>query len=347
MTVAANINKLLEKDGPVAVVLRQYLQPVEGKDAPIYPPTYAAPKGETPAHPYNIDGPFPDGLNICLIDSVPSQANRIEPELGEVTPPLVPSVTIRIADQEVNLLDVGHRFADAIVRSSGLRDTVKSAIEAFRKGDAIPLAKLAPTSLVFGAWDSRDSGEKIPRIIQSVIRATNVDVLSRSSQYIPPVNYKDLDLIDDDIADEKLSGEGLLAVPAAGAHGGVRVRGEIRRDATLNLVTLQAIAAPKNADALRRYVLGLSLVALLYPQRFNLRQGCLLVLDPERKAELSVVYHDGRREPLAAGYDDALAFAKSAAAVFGVGDNRSVDFDHKLLNVALRDKAAKKAKKPA
>ena len=345
MSTATEIGKWLKPGGPVAVVLRQFLQPVDGKDSPIFPPTFAAPKGETPEHPYNIDGPFADGSNVCLIDSVPSQANRIEPTFGAITPPIVPDVKIMAGDQVVSLLDIGHRFADALVRSSTLGEPVKKAVESHRKGDARPLAKLAPTSFVFGAWDSRDTHDKLPRIVQSVIRATNVDVLSRSSQYFPPVSYKDLGLVDSDMPDEKLSGEGLLAVPAGGAHGGVRVRGEIRRDATLNLLTVGSINSPDHADALRQYVLGLSLVAMLYPQDFNLRQGCLLVMDPDCKPELSLVYHDGRREGLHLSYDDALAYAQSAAKAFGVGQDIAATFSRELLDTALGNRAAKKAKR--
>jgi hypothetical protein len=36
----------------------------------------------------------------------------------------------------------------------------EAALQAYVKGDAAPLAKLAPTSLVFGHWDSRDSATK-------------------------------------------------------------------------------------------------------------------------------------------------------------------------------------------
>ena len=41
------------------------------------------------------------------------------------------------------------------------------------------LAKIAPTSLVFGAWDSRDTQAKLPRLIASTIRAYDVVKLSR------------------------------------------------------------------------------------------------------------------------------------------------------------------------
>ena len=54
-----------------------------------------------------------------LVDSVGAQANRLEPLFKQ--PPyseLVPKATVRIGEREVDLLDAGHRAADAVVRFS-------------------------------------------------------------------------------------------------------------------------------------------------------------------------------------------------------------------------------------
>lgn len=71
---------LKDESEVAALVLRQWLEPVEGKDAVIFPPTYTRPEGtrEDDWLGYNIDR-FPDGSSVCLIDSVGSQANRMEP----------------------------------------------------------------------------------------------------------------------------------------------------------------------------------------------------------------------------------------------------------------------------
>ena len=50
----------------------------------------------------------------------------------------------------MNLLDAGHRAGKGIVRCSSLQSELKAASKALVKGDATPLAKIAPTSLVFG-----------------------------------------------------------------------------------------------------------------------------------------------------------------------------------------------------
>jgi CRISPR-associated protein Csb1 len=65
------------------------------------------------------------------------------------------------------------------------------------RGNATELAKLAPTTLIFGGWDSRDTQAKCPRIVASEIRSYDVHQLRRSSTYIPPVSYKDLGLLDE------------------------------------------------------------------------------------------------------------------------------------------------------
>ena len=57
-----------------------------------------------------------------------------------------------------------------------MKDEAQKAFKLFLDtGDASALAKLAPTSLVFGVWDSRDTQAKLPRLVQSVIRAWDVE----------------------------------------------------------------------------------------------------------------------------------------------------------------------------
>ncbi len=349
--------EMLAADGPAALVCQQWLMPVAGRDAVIFPPTFAAAEGGKAG--YNIDRlgdpNDPKAPLVAIIDTVGSQANRMEPLFkkanGEDTAysRLVPQIEIKAGNKTVNLLEAGHRAADAIVRYSALGPKLREAFDAYQEsGDATELAKIAPTSLVFGAWDSRDTGAKLPRLVASTIRAYDVVKLQRSAQYNPPIDYVGLGLIDDaedkkvlDVASEL----GFRHAPAAGTHGGVIVRGEIRREAILSLVGLRAIG-PKGAagDALRRYVLGLALVAMTYEREHNLRQGCLLISDPDKPAVWELVAHDGTRKPFAPEMRAALAFAQEAAKGFGVGENRTVDFDAKAANDAIKEKLGGKAK---
>jgi CRISPR-associated protein Csb1 len=350
----------LKDDSDVAaVVMRQWLVPVEGKDSVVFPPTYTLGetdvgsrfnkgepvpgvyKGQKGPMGYNIDW-FTDGTSVCLIDSVGSQANRMEPIfMCEPYKKLVPQVVVKAGEQAVNLLEAGHRAADAIVRFSDLCDELGEAFNAVRAGDASKLAKIAPTSLVFGVWDSRSTQVKLPRVVRSVIRAFNVKPLHRSAQYIPAVDYVGTDLLEAPQGKEQqdaMSELGLRHAPAPWSHGGVMVEGDIRREATLNLVALRALRAGSGTDPLplRRYILGLSLVAFTAPQETFLREGCQLVPDPKRPAEWSLVRHDGSREwNLKVSHEQALGYAVKAAEAFGVGPNREATFNPEAARTEL------------
>lgn len=324
--------------GPVALHLRQKLLPVEGRDGVIFPPTYAMADGKSP---YSIDT-LSDGTKVAQIDSVGSQANRMEPLFKKAKPgqpenplaKLVPQVEIAIDNERtVSVLDAGHRLGDAIVRSSDLAEDARKAFKQFLDtGDANAIAKLAPTSLIFGAWDSRDTQAKLPRVVQAVIRAWDVDSIHRSAQYVPPVDYSTLDVFSEDEkkraeGDNKspLAQRGFVHVPAVNAHGGIVVHGNIYRDVTVNLVALRQIGG-ENGAALRQYVLGLALVAAVEPQDGFLRQGCLLTLDPEDLPIWMLVERTGRRAAARLVDDEARAYAGAAAMRFVVPPDRLARF---------------------
>ncbi len=190
----------LVADGPVALRLRQRLLPVEADEngrGVIFPPTYAD-------IGYNVDT-LADGTRVATIDTVGSQANRLEPIFkkapeGQPENPLaslVPQIEIVLhrkvkEDSKTvehierrSLLDLAHRSADAVVLASPtLKKAVEDAFTALRnKGNAAPLCAIAPTSLVFGVWDSRGTGEKRPRLVRSLIRAWDVEVLHTAAQF--------------------------------------------------------------------------------------------------------------------------------------------------------------------
>ena len=331
-----------DRHGPVALHLREHLSPVEGRDAVFFPPTYA---GLTES--YNIDT-LQDGSRVALIDSVGSQANRIEPIFANEES-LVPQITINYGDPEkqtdgtISLLEAGHRLGDALVRSTELAEEAHAAFKSLlRYNDAVPLAKLAPTSLVFGVWDSRDTMAKVPRLLQSSIRAWDVSVLSRSAQYQPALDYADLDVFSEtekEKAEEKaekggkdpLAQRGYIHVPATDSHGGVVASGPIQRDLTINLVQLRRLSGPdeEQTTRLRSYLLGLALVAATEPVDPFLRQGCLLVPDEDRSPAWNLVTRNGERQHVSLDAKTARKFAEDAARDFGVGESRAVTFDKK------------------
>lgn len=383
---------LLNESGPAAITLRQWLKPVG--DPIIFPPTYANPsqkKGDPPV--YNIDrfeiktskksertddsedvGQIEHrrDRSVCVIDSIQSQANRIEPALGLLKDAtgkpikLVPKAVVRakINDDsvEVDLLEAGHRAADAVVRMSSKASDLATACKFRQMGDSIPLAKMAPTSLVFGMWDSRDTGVKVPRLVNSIIRAYDVLEYRRSAQFNPAMDFEAAGVARD-TKDKKLSEVGMDSAPATFQHGGIEACGGICRDAAINLCTLRDIIAksrfksdsrreiaeyepledPKEIEGatrnLQRYILGLAFVAITYfdGKVLNLRQGCQLVGVADRPMERLLVNADGTGAPFNIDKDGAIAYAAAAAGSFGIGpDWDGVEFDVTAAKAALK-----------
>lgn len=363
MSDAARFDDWLKDNGPAALVLCEHLMPVEGHDGVLFPATFAA--GDSFPGGYNINPTVENGFdkdgnpkNVCLVDSVGSQANRLEPLFAkEDYAALVPQVVVKAGEKEVNLLEAGHRAGDAIVRCSSLQKVLQDAFKEVLRGNAEPLAKVAPTSLIFGVWDSRDTQAKLPRLVASTIRAFDVRKLTRSAQYVPATEYIAQGLLED--TDDKKTRDayaerGFIHVPASGSHGGVIATGGIRRDATLSLAALRLVKAGKDEQktlGLQQYILGLALTAFTYSATGYLRQGCSLVPDPDKPREFVLVHGDGRRVAATVSHADALAFASAAAKAFGVGEDRSVPFEIGLAQADIKgepgdgEKAAKKGRR--
>lgn len=340
--------------GPVALHLKQVLLPVEGKGAVIFPPTYAD-------LGYNIDR-LSDGTKVATIDSVGSQANRMEPIFKESKQSdnplakLVPQIEIDLGNNKsVSILEAGHRLGDALIRTTTLKDSARKAFLAFVEGgDASAIAKLAPTSLVFGVWDSRDTAAKLPRIVQSVIRAWQVDTLTRSAQYFTPVDYSALEVFSEEDklksegdAKSPLAKRGFVHVPSGAALGGVVAAGPIIRDVTINLVAIRRLeSGSSDRDILRQYIFGLALVAATHDDDGFLRQGCLLTPDPSTNCLWNSIERTGKRTPVNLEHKLLLEYAHEAAKRFGVGNNVVARFEKELAKADLDDKKKKKAAKP-
>jgi CRISPR-associated protein Csb1 len=324
-----------DPNGPVALHMKQKLMPVEGEDAVIFPPTYAD-------IGYNIDT-LSDGTKVCTIDSVGSQANRMEPIFkNDPYSQLVPQIAIELHSangytERRSLLDLAHRSADAVVHSSPtLAPIIAEAFKALRqRNDAMPLCSIAPTSLVFGAWDSRGgSGEKRPRLIRSVIRAWNVDVLSGAAQFNSVWKF----LTDEQKSElekeakakkTKLSEKGFADAPATfrkvGASaaksmpefkhgapnperrvlGGIYVQnrdgtfgpGRIQREVTINLRALRQLKGASETEThdIHHYLLALALTAAVADLDLFLRSGCELQI-PTADDEWNIVPRRGDPE---------------------------------------------------
>jgi CRISPR-associated protein Csb1 len=178
---------------------RRRLQPAGGDGDKVFPPTFA---GAVYAIERRRIAGREDPVTCVLLDSVQSQANRMELALqeavdaGQITLPLVevdfsehdPTGDVEADLQAGRLIDavgkitslqVPHRLADAILRDSELdgqpfrhSDTGK-ALNTVSQANATPLFELCPTALLFGMWDSTGPkgglGPKFERAVVSEI----------------------------------------------------------------------------------------------------------------------------------------------------------------------------------
>ena len=185
---------------------RQRLQPVGGEGDKIFPPTYPASEemkrllGERNSPPRHVfERRRINGAEVwcVLIDSVQSQANRLEEALLTAVRDRaieLPYVTVDFGGQElagiseITSLDAPHRVYDAILRDSVVKGTrtrfmdsdLGRALKKAKASDASPLLEASPTSLLFGAWHSQGEGggvgAKFARCLVSEIIGIGVPV---------------------------------------------------------------------------------------------------------------------------------------------------------------------------
>ena len=306
-----------------AVKLRQRLEPIDPAE-PIKPPTFA---GDDETASRYIVYEAKDGRTDAVLDTVPSQANRIEPMFAGSG--LIPEVTVDVEGKKVSITQLGHRSCDAAIRFSTGAAEIAAVLKAYQGGDAVPLAKLAPLDLLFGSWDSRDSRTKLTRLIRSVIRATDVSApVQKLGQYRTSVSKEPFL---GEYTDKQLSAQGILDCPVSGTLDGVVVQGEIYRSAVLNVRGIRRLGTQQ----LQNYILGLGLFALTVPMALDLREGCnLVVVD----AHAELVNEDGTRTEISLSHDEARKFAAKAANEFGVGEPRHFVYDPKVAIEVLKGK---------
>lgn len=172
---------------------RQRLQPAGGPGDKLFPPTYPSDSG--PTHVFErrrIDGEE----RVCvLIDSVQSQANRLEEALlaaAEESRIRLPRLTVDFPGAGLNsvgpisVLQAPHRIFDAILRDSELEgkpfpeSDIGKALRKATPSDAKAILEVAPTALLFGAWNSTGQGgglgAKFARAIVSEMIGVDVPV---------------------------------------------------------------------------------------------------------------------------------------------------------------------------
>jgi len=196
---------------------RVRLQPAGGEGDKVFPPTYsdatyAKEKRRVPGHA--------DPVECVLLDSVQSQANRIEEALQDAIDEgriQIPVVEVDFSDVpvvdpgaeaeglyepigRVTSLEAPHRVADAILRDSELdgvpfRNTpLGKKIGMANLRNATPLFELCPTALLLGIWDSTGPkgglGTKFQRAMVSEIVGVNASYGTKTSSRIDPLGIR-------------------------------------------------------------------------------------------------------------------------------------------------------------
>lgn len=188
--------------------LRLRLQPLYGQGEIIFPCTVAGGKYQTSKR--RIPG-FEESVDCTIIDSVQSQANRMEDALlseiraGNIfLPHVVTNFSGIDKDLEkpigsITCFEAPHRIFDAIIRDSvdandkhfPFTDEGKAAIKANSK-NATAIFQISPASLLFGSWDSTGVsgglGEKYTRCVVSELAAINTERAIRAGTRIDPLN---------------------------------------------------------------------------------------------------------------------------------------------------------------
>lgn len=201
--------KQLVAGDTVAIRGTATLEPAGGPGDKIFPPTHAVDdKNKKPGAKYAFETRRIGGQDVScvLIDSVQSQANRMEEALQalwaekQIALPVVSVDFSSVAPEvgRVTSLTAPHRIADALLRDSlltgqlfRLSDIGKSFTDASTR-NATALFKVCPTGLVFGMWDSTGPkgglGAKFQRALVSEIVGINAVAGSKTESRIDPLN---------------------------------------------------------------------------------------------------------------------------------------------------------------
>lgn len=175
--------------GAAAIRSITRLAPAGGPGDKVFPPTYMKEGQAKTKYAFETRRLGEREVKTVLLDSVASQANRMEEALlegwraGELKFPMIEidfSGESDLADLDrLSTLQTPHRIADALLRDSTLADQPfrrsepgKAFTEA-RVQHATAVYKYCPTALVFGVWDSTGPkggmGSKFQRALVSEI----------------------------------------------------------------------------------------------------------------------------------------------------------------------------------
>jgi CRISPR-associated protein Csb1 len=350
----------------------QILQPLGGAGAKVFPPTYKADDDNAgPEHCYERRFLNGEEVHCVVMNSVAAQANEYEEAIIEAVDNglLLPYIYTDFSGtdlgevQDSTTLSAPHRLYDSMFRDSLLDgaafyDTaIGRAINSADPRTASAILEVSPTTLVFGAWNSRGGtrGGKFRRVIASEICGVRVPVdlvpsrkASGSTKAVTAA--KQTSSRRDSIGilstvpiykgangwalTEAEAGKGAKKVRASDMNiGGIppsfAPRGATfeyaEESTTLTLAGIRGLrfGSPSRNEAGRLLVAALALVAITEKdcRGHSLRSGCDLVPDGGI-APLHLIATDGTTEALEIDRDAARAMYLEA-----LSNARSVGFD--------------------
>jgi CRISPR-associated protein Csb1 len=191
----------------VALRSRLRLEPAGGAGDKVFPPTYGV--ADRAEHKYATERRTvgDEVWETVLLDSVASQANRMEMalleglEMGELS---FPNPFVDFSNEagledldRISSLQAPHRLADAIFRDSMYEGTLfrlsplGQAITDARPGSAAALLNASPAALLFGMWDSTGPkgglGSKFQRALVSEIVGFGTSIGKKVGSRIDPL----------------------------------------------------------------------------------------------------------------------------------------------------------------
>jgi CRISPR-associated protein Csb1 len=311
----------------VAIRTRTRLQPAAGAGTKVFPPThtgglYAMEKRRLP---FGHDSSETREADCVLLDSVQSQANRIEDSLQDAVDRKMISIPLIVVQfgntvpdiQRVTSLQAPHRVADAILRDSLLggtpfrQSTIGQSVTDSSLANATALFRYCPHALVLGVWDSTGpkggSGAKFARALVSEIVGIDAIIGKKTSSRIDPLQaraavkvIKEKDgswkIAKDDKAKGAVSPSEINHgnIPPDVADGSATIA-YAEHSAVLSLAQLRRLRFPKDGeynsqaeDAVRTLLAALALVGLTLSieRGADLRSRCLLFPDSQLQFEL-------------------------------------------------------------
>ena len=302
--------------GPAAAFRsRSHPQPAEGKGGKLFPPSYSGAVYAMEERQVPVADGTLQTKKCVLLDSVQSQANRMEEALqtaldaGRVNVPVlsVDFTGLGLLNEvgRVTSLEAPHRVADAILRDSLHEGTPFRKSELGKRLDtaslqnATPLYQLCPSALIFGIWDSTGPkgglGAKFQRALVSEIIGVNAQIGKKTSSRIDPLGMRKAAMVIKKDGSYELAGDkatGAVSpsevnhgnIPPDIADGGVTVD-YAEQTIVLSLPALRRLRFPvdgqttqerDNAGRTVLVALALTAAALAAENGFDLRSRCLL-----------------------------------------------------------------------